>query len=137
MPLLPPYITVNPETGSGFRRVRIMAPGPVPGLPIPGNPPGFLYPGSSLGSGVSLRVTQVKFWSNFDTFWFISLASRSKLKETLQKFCKSCNTLQYGLKIDIYIYSCKIIFFSPPGWTPPPYLGHGTTSRVPLASNGQ
>ena len=47
--------------------------------------------------------------TNFEFFWFISLASGSKLKETLQK-------LQHWLKIDIYCY--KNNFFSPPGWTP-------------------
>ena len=54
--------------------------------------------------------------------------------QSWRKHCKSCNTLQHGLKIDIYC--CKNNFFSPPGWTPPPPTsGHETTSRVPLATS--
>ena len=67
------------------------------------------------GSGVSLRVTQVKFWSNFDIFWFFLWHPG----QSWRKHCKSCNTLQHGLKIGIYC--CKILFFLAL-WAGPPSL---------------
>ena len=77
------------------------------------------------GSGVPLQVTQVKFWSNFDIFWFISLASRSKLKETLQKLQHLATWVKNGYK------NKKILALQ--AGPPPPTSGHGTTSRVSLA----
>ena len=67
--------------------------------------------------------------SDFGQMFKIFCSFLWHLAQSWRKHCKSCNTLQRGLKIDIYC--CKFIFFSPLGWTSPT-SGHGTTSRVPL-----
>ena len=82
-------------------------------------------------SGVSLRVTQVKFWSNFDFFGsFLWHPGQS-----WRKHCKSCNTLQHGLKINIYC--CKNIIFLALRAGPPP-LPRVTEQHPgsPLANTG-